>query len=120
MDERDLRDRAVIRGVEPMIHARRQPQCEKAPVAMAFDQRGIAEQIQQRVRRALDLKQLPIHDLAKGADDAVGGTGHHGGIGIGRAQPGTQFAGKTIVQAFEFGLFRLRQIEIGKQPPATD
>ena len=54
------------------------------------------------------------------ADDAVARAGHDGGIGIGRAQAGTEFARKTIVQALEFGLLGLRQIEIGKQPPARD
>ena len=58
--------------------------------------------------------------VAEGADDAVGGAGDDGWIGIGRAQAGTEFARKTIVQAFEFGLLGLRQIEIGKQPPAGD
>jgi hypothetical protein len=120
MDERHLLDRGVIGRVEAMIHARRQPQREEAAVAVLIDQRGIAEQIEQRVRRALDLKQFSIGDPAVRADDAVGRAGHDGWIGIGRAQAGPQFARKTIVQAFEFGLFGFRQIEIGKQPPARD
>ena len=64
MDERHPFDRGVIGRVEAMIHARRQPQREEAAVAVLLDQRGIAEQIEQRVRRALDLEQFGIGDPA--------------------------------------------------------
>ena len=53
---------AVIGRVEAVIHARRQPQREEAAVAVPLHQRGIAEQIEQRIRRALDLEQLGIRD----------------------------------------------------------
>ena len=42
------------------------------------------------------------------------------GVGIGRPQARAELARKAIVQAFELGLFGLRQIEVGKQPPAGD
>ena len=65
MDERHPLDRGVIGRVEAVIHARRQPQRDEAAVAVLLHQRGIAEQIQQRIRRALDLEQLGIGDLAE-------------------------------------------------------
>ena len=62
MDEGHLLDPAVMRRVEAVIHARRQPQRDEAAVAVLLDQRGIAEQVEQRVGRALDLEQLGVRD----------------------------------------------------------
>ena len=64
MDERDLLDPAIIWRVEAVIHARRQPQGDEAAVAVPLDQRGIAEQIEQRIGRALDLEQFGVLDPA--------------------------------------------------------
>ena len=54
------------------------------------------------------------------ADDGVARADHDLRVGIGRAQARLELAGEAVVQALEFGLFGLGQIEIGKQPPAGD
>jgi len=112
--------RQSLRRVKAVIHARGQPQGDEPPVAVRIDQPGLAEQVQKRVGSALDLKQLGIGDRAERADDGVARTGHDRGVRVGRTQAGLKFAGKTIMQAFERRLARLRQVEIGKQPPAAD
>ena len=70
MDERDLLDPGIVWRVEAVIHARGQPQGDEAPVAVPLDQCGIAEQIEKRIRRALDLEQFGILDPSERADDA--------------------------------------------------
>ena len=120
MNESNPLDPAVIRRVEAMVHAGHQPQGDEAPVAVLLDQRGIAEQVLERVRRALDLKQFGILNPAVRADDGVAGTDHDRRIGIGRPQARAELPGKAIVQALEAGLASLGKIELGKQPPARD
>ena len=71
MDERHPLDPAVIGRMEAVIHARGQPQRDEAAVAVRLDQSGIAEQVEQRIGRALDLKQFGIGDRAMRADDGV-------------------------------------------------
>ena len=66
MDQRDALDMRVIRRVEAVIHARGQPQRDEASVAVLLDQRGIAEQIEQRIGRALDLEQLGVARSGRG------------------------------------------------------
>ena len=109
-----------MRRVEAVIHARGQPQRDETSIAVLLHQRGIAKQVEQRVRRALDLEQLGVGDLAECADDAVAWTDHDRWVGINGPETRSKLARKAIVQALEFGLFRLRQIEVGKQPPAGD
>jgi hypothetical protein len=84
---------------------------------VCFDQRGVAEQIEQRIRRALDLKQFRIGDRAVRADDGVRRAGHYRRIRVGRTQARAQLAGKAIMQALEAGFLGLRQVEIGEHPP---
>ena len=106
--------------MKAVIHAGRQPQRDEPPISMRLHQRGIAEQIEQRIRRALDLKQFAVGDDAERADDGIGRADHDRRIGIRRTQAGLELARKTIMQALEVGLARLGKIEIGKQPPAGD
>ena len=58
----------------------------KRPLRCASHQRGIAEQVEQRIGRALDLEQFGVGDRAERADDGVARAGHDRGIGIGRTQ----------------------------------
>jgi len=81
---------------------------------------GVAEQVLKRVRSALDLKQLGIGDRAERADDGIAGADHDRRVRIGRTRAGLKLARETVMQAFERRLARLRQVEIGKQPPAGD
>src|SRR5439155_1339467 len=79
--QRDPLDMSVMRRMEAVVHARGQPQRDEAPVAVLLHQLGVAEQVEQRIRRALDLEQLGIGDLAERADDAVAGAGIVGAFG---------------------------------------
>ena len=63
-DEGDLLDPAVGGRVKAVIHARGQPQRDEAAVAVGVHQFGIAEQIEQRIGRALDLEQFGVLDGA--------------------------------------------------------
>ena len=65
MDQRHPLDARVVGRVEAVIHARRQPERHELAVAVRLDQRGIAEQVDQRVRRALDLVELAIPDACR-------------------------------------------------------
>src|SRR5258708_13266230 len=105
-------DAAVMRRVETVIHAGRQPQGDKTSVAVRIDQRGVAEQVEQRVPGALDLKQFGIGDRTKGADDRIAGADHNRGIEIGWTQAGAKLARKTIMQAFEMCLPPFDQIKL--------
>ncbi len=120
MDQGDPLDTGIMRCMEAVIHARRQPQCEEAAVAVLLHQLGIAQQVQQGIRRALDLEQLGAGDLAERADDAVAGARHNIGVGIEGAQARLQLPREAIVKALELGLFGLGQIEIREQPPTGD
>src|SRR5439155_1048644 len=82
MDQSYPLDPAIMRRVEAVIHARGQPQRDETSIAVLLHQRGIAKQVEQRVRRALDLEQLAVGDLAECADDAVAWTDHDRWVGI--------------------------------------
>ena len=87
---------------------------------MRLDQVAIAEQIFQRVGKALGLIELGAGDAAAGADDRVARADQDVRAAIDRARTLLEFAGEAIVHAAEMGLFRLPQIEVGKQPPHPD
>jgi hypothetical protein len=119
-DEVDLLDPAIVRRVKAVIHAGRQPQGGKAAIAMRRHQFGIAKQVQQLIAGALDLKQLGVRDGAERADDGIARARHDLRIRVERAQAGPQFADKAIVQAGEIRLACFTEIELRKQPPASD
>ena len=99
--------RRIIGRVKAVIHAGRQPQRQEAPVAMAFHQIRVAEQVEQRIRRTLDLEQLGILDAAVSANDAIARGHDDGRVGIDRPQPGAKLPGEAVVQALELGLSSL-------------
>ena len=67
----DLIDAAVVRRVEAVVHARGQPQGHVAAVAVGLDQVAVAQQILQRVGKALGLIEARAGNRAAGADDGV-------------------------------------------------
>ena len=75
---------------------------------MTLHQRGIAEQVEQRIGRALDLIEFAIADRAVRADDAVGRADHDLWVAIGSPQAGAELAREAVVQALELGLFGFR------------
>ena len=77
----------------------------------------IAEQVFQRVGKALGLKNSLAFDWPMRADDAVAGARKRRRIGIHRARVGLQFANKAIVQTGELRLARFTHIQPGKEPP---
>jgi len=58
------------------------------------------EQIEQRVRRALDLEKLSVRDTPERADDASEGLATIAGSGSAGRRPGRNSRVKTIMQAF--------------------
>ena len=63
--------RAVGGRMEPMVHARRQPDRHVAAVPVGFDQRRVVQQVAQRVGKSLRLEQLGAGDRPMGTDNAV-------------------------------------------------
>ena len=120
MNQAHLFDPAIMRRVKSVIHARGQPQRDELPVAVLLSQRRIAEQVRQRIGRALDLVEFVVANSSERADNAIRRADHDRRIGIGRPQAGTKLAGETVVHALEFALPGFRKVELGEQPPACD
>ena len=106
--------------MEAVVHAGRQTQRDIAAVAVRLDQRAIAEQVFQCVGETLGLVELGAGDGAASADDGVAGTDQNVRPAVDRARPVLELAGEAVVHAAEVGLFRLAQVEVGKQLPHPD
>src|ERR1700683_4430870 len=109
-----------MRRVEAEVHARCQPQCHVAPVAMDIDQTAVAQQVRKRIAGAFDLIEIDSGDCSKGADNRVAGADEDLRISIDRAHPRLQVPDEAIVQAVELRGARLAQIEVGKEAPYLD
>ena len=73
---------AVGRGVEAVVHAGSQAQCDVAAVSVTLDQLGVAQQVEQGIGETLGLDQLSAGNLAAGTDDAVARADKDIGIGV--------------------------------------
>jgi hypothetical protein len=73
---------------------------------MLRDKCGIAEQVEDRIRRALDLKHLTIRNPAEGTDNRIARARDDVGIRIERPQARLELARETVMQAFEIRLAR--------------
>ena len=89
-------------------------------VSVRLNEIAIAEQVFQRVGKTLGLIELGTGNRAAGANDGIARTDHNIRPAIDRARAILQLAGEAFVHAAEMRLFRLAQIEIGKQPPQPD
>ena len=103
-----------------MIHARRQPKRYVTAIAVRFDKTAIAQQVFERIGKALGLIKLRAGDFAAGADDGITGADKDIGTGVDRARTILQFAREAIVHAAELRPLRLPQVEAGKLPPNPD
>ena len=92
----------------------------KQPFDVIAVERRPAQQILQRVGKSLDLKELGPGDRPAGADDRVAGADQDGWIGVDRPGAVLELPGEALVHAAEIGFLRLRQIQIGKEPPQPD
>ncbi len=117
---RHVRNTAVVRGVEPVVHAGREPQRHVGPRGELLRQRGVAQKFLQRVARALRLQRHPSFHRTAGADDGVAGADEDIGARIHRAGAFLQFAREAVVQAAERGPARVRQVEVREQLPRGD
>src|SRR4029077_1401375 len=70
--------------------------------------------------KTLGLIELGAGDRAASADDGVAGTDQNIRPAVDRTRPVLELAGETVVHAAEMGLFRLAQVEVGKQLPHPD
>src|SRR5215831_20381270 len=104
-------DTAVMRRMESMIHARRQPQRHVTAVAMPLDQLRRSQQVFQCVRKALDLEELGVLNRAQGTDDCIAGADDNIWIAIDRPCALSQLAREAIVHASELALFGLAKIQ---------
>jgi hypothetical protein len=116
-DVGDLIDPAVVRRVEPVVHARGQPQRHVSAIGKSSSESVIAEQIRQCVGKSLDLVGRGAGDAAARADDRVTWTDENLGAAIDRARTVLELADEAIVQAAKVRFFRFAQIEIGKETP---
>ena len=116
----EVDDPAVVRGMEPVVHAGRQPQRHVAPVAVESFEHRIVEEIVQRVREPLGLNHDVAVDRPRGAHDGVAGAHQHVRVGIDRAHARLELANEAVVQAVERRLGRLVEIGIGEQAPEPD
>ena len=117
MDGLDL---DVIGRMKMVVHARGQPQRRIGAVAIERGVAGIPEQLLQPIARALDLKKPVAVDPAAGADDRVARAGQDFGIRIERPRAVAQLANEAIVQAAEFRLASVGQVDVAEQPPDDD
>ena len=86
-DVGDLLDAAVVRRVEAVVHAGRQPQRHVAGRrGRALDQLRIVQQVVQRVGEPLGLDQLVALDRAAGAHDGVARADQDVRVGVDRAR----------------------------------
>ncbi len=113
-------DRAVVRRVEAVIHARGEAERDIAAVPVGLDQRRVIQQIPQRIGKTLGLQRIGAVEAPAGADDAVAGARKHVRGGVDTPRTGLQLAGEAGVQALEALLLRIPKVEIGKQAPDRD
>src|SRR5215467_7955737 len=100
-DVGDVIDFAVRGRMKPMVHAGSEPQSGVAAAAVPFDEKGIGDQIFERIGETLCLHEFgPAHPSA-GGHNAVAGTDQHLAPRIYRACAGFELPHETIVQARE-------------------
>ena len=76
-DVRHLLHAAVVGRVKAVIHARGQPQRREPPAAVVAHQLIVAQQIRQRIRKALRLQHRSVLHPAAGAHQRIAGTRQH-------------------------------------------
>jgi hypothetical protein len=111
---------AVVRRVETVVHARSNAQGRVSRIAMGGHQAGIAEQVVQRVGKALGLQHLLAVEPAAGADDRVAGAGEYRRVRIDRARARLEFADEAVMQAGELRFLCLLQAQVGEAAPDPD
>ena len=119
-DVGDLHDRAVVRRVKAVVHAGRNSQRDVAAVAVALDEFGIAEQVEQGVGKAFGLYHLRVLDTAARADDCIARTDEHRRVVIYRPRALLELADEAVVHAGEAGFLRLAEIEVGEHLPDSE
>jgi len=112
--------RAVVGRVEAVVHAGGQAQGHKAAVTPGAQVFFGAQQVFQRVRKALGLKHLRALNLALCANDGVHRAAQHIGALVNAAGAVFEFARKAGVHAFEVLLFGLGQVQRAKKFPDAD
>jgi glycosyltransferase involved in cell wall biosynthesis len=111
---RDLVDAAVVRRVEPVIHAGLDAQRHVAAVAKGLRQRVVDEQVAQGVRKTLRLDQLALRHPAHGAHDRVARADHHAGVLVDRPRTGPELTHEAVVQAAKLRARGIAQIRCGE------
>ena len=87
---------------------------------MRLDETAIAEQVFERIGKALGLIKPGTGNLAAGTDDRVAGADEDVGAGVDWTRAILQFTGEAVMHAAELRLLRLPQVEVGEQPPNPD
>jgi hypothetical protein len=96
-----LFDAAIMRRVEPVVHARCDPQRGVGAIAELHRQRSVAEELLERVWEALCLESARALDATARAYDAVARAGDDRGVAVDRARAFPELPGKTVVHARE-------------------
>src|SRR5262245_20418209 len=101
-----------------MVHVGLQTKRDEEPMPMAVRERGVSEQIEQRVRKSLRLKSASGVNAAESPDDGVTWADHHGPVGIDGSSAFPELPGETLLQASEFGSLRFVEAQVvGEELP---
>src|SRR5262249_48127904 len=82
----DLVDDAVVRRMETVVHAGRQPQRSVLAIAIELDELRVDQQILQCVGKSFGLDQLVPDDPPRGADNGVTGAGYNMWVPVDRTR----------------------------------
>ena len=116
----DLVDGAVVRRMESVVHAGRQPQRNVLAIVIELDELRVDQQILQCVGKSLGLDQLVPVDPSAGADNGITGARYNMRVAVDRMRAGFQLPREASVQAREALRPRFAQVEIGEPPPDRD
>ena len=111
---------AIVRRMKAVIHGRADAQGGVTAVAQMFDDGGVADQVLQRVRKALGLKYARAFNGTAAPDDGVTGAGQHGRVCSSWPRTVFQAADKAVVQAAEGCLLGFVELQRGKTFPQAE
>ena len=114
---RDALHPAIVRRMKAVIHGRTDAQGGVTTVAQMFDDGGVANQVLERVWKALGLKYARALNRTAAADDGVAGAGQYARVRISRPRTVFQAADKAVVQAVEGRLLGFVELQCSKTFP---
>ena len=113
----NLVHRAVMGGVEPVVHAGRKSQCDKVSIAPGIQIFFFTQQVFERVRKPLGLKYLGSFNGAVGSHNGIYRTAQGVFVVIDAARSVLELSRETVMHAGEVLLFCIAKVEITKEFP---